>query len=310
MSSFGSVLSGIGMATGEKGSYSLTDLTKSQPIQSGLDKLISDYGSQQAKDSTTLSQYIRDYLSGNPTARKNTAEESSAVNRYYNGDVERQLAAMRGHQATLGQEAVNRAIAEHRGNINRAVMGGGGAGDSSYLNRIGTGMAADYNLKNQMDLLNQERGDYNAVNQAQLGLAGRRTQLADAYLGRQLVPMQMGQQNMGWDIGTLASLQNIMNANHMYGAQYNPSMADAGAAIASGVGGTIMKGAGMMGGMGGGGGGGAPTLPKGTDVGFGVGNNGMSAPQMQNWMGSPMFTPGISGSNVGLSGINTSRWGF
>lgn len=256
MSSLGGIVSSMGAMSGDKGSYSGVDVVKSPKIQGLWDSLIGNYQSQMANDSTSLNQYIKDYLAGNPDARKNTAQETGAINRYYNGDVERQLAAMRGNQATLGQEAVNRAIAEHRGNINRAVMGGGGGGDSSYLNRIGTGMAADYDLKNRMDLLNQERGDYNAVNAAQLGLTGKRTALADAYTGRQLVPMQLGQQNFGWDTGMLQSLQGINNANNQYGVIYNPSQTELAGNVTSAVGGSLMDLGSMAGGMGGGRGGG------------------------------------------------------
>ena len=179
MSALGSVVTAIGGATGDKGSYSLDTLTKNQGIQSALNNLIGSYNSQVSNDSTDLNSYIKNYLAGTNQATQNTAQETGAIDRYYNGDVARQLAGLRAQQSQLGNQSVAQALAYQRGNQNRALVTGGG-GDSSYDNRIGIGTAANLNLANNLQNLAQQRSDINQVDQSQLALAGQRNNLADA----------------------------------------------------------------------------------------------------------------------------------
>ena len=258
MSAFGGVMSGIGMATGEHGTESLVYLVKNKPIQSSLDDLISQYKSNTSADSTDLNSYIQNYLSQAPQAAKQTGQETGAIGSFYSGDVANTLAGYRAQQSQLGDLAVQQALAQNRGMMNRSTMGGG-SGDSSWNNRYGIGVDSGLNLNNDLANLNQSRQDYSSVLNGQIGNAGRRQALQDALTQRGLVPMQARQGMMGADASELSGLTSLNNANNMFGARYNPSMADAGSAIASGLGGTLSQGVGVgssiYGGLGGGGGG-------------------------------------------------------
>ena len=253
MSALGSVVTAIGGATGDQGSYSLDTLTKNQGIQSALNNLIGSYNSQVSNDSTDLNSYIKNYLAGTNQATQNTAQETGAIDRYYNGDVARQLAGLRAQQSQLGNQSVAQALAYQRGNQNRALVTGGG-GDNSYDNRIGIGTAANLNLANNLQNLTQQRSDINQVDQSQLALAGQRNNLADALAARSLVPAQAGQNMLASETQDLSALPAISNANNLFGAQYNPSMAEYGGQITSGMFGAAGQAAGSSGGGGGGGG--------------------------------------------------------
>lgn len=276
MSTLGSFISDIGGATGDKGTYSPVDVVKSQPLQGNIDQLISQYQNQIGLDSSSLSDYIKNYMAGNTAARQQAGQETTAIDRYYNGDVARQLADLRAQQAQLGNQSVAQALAYQRGNMNRSLVGGGGGAGNSYLSRLGLNTAADLNLQNNLALLGQNRADINQVNQGQLGLIGQRTAIANALAARPLAPAQAGQQFAGWESGDLNSLVNASNNNNLFGARYNPSQAEWGGAITNsgvGIGTSVMgmlggiggMGGGMgmgMGGMGGGGGGGGSPQPN------------------------------------------------
>ena len=225
MSSLGSMVTAIGGALGQRGNYSLVDLVKNKPIQSNLNTLIGDYGTQVSKDSTDLNSYIKDYLSKTPQATKWGGQEQSAVDRFYNGDVEAQLAGLRANQANLGNQAVAQGLAYQRGNMNRASMTGAG-GDNSYLTRTGVGVGTDVNLQNELANLGQERADVGYTNEMPLKLAGERTAIGDTLSSRLLTPVQARQQDLGYDVSTLGNLSKVQDSNNMYGAQYNPSMGE------------------------------------------------------------------------------------
>lgn len=268
MSAISSVFTGIGALQHNYGTYSPVDVTKDTGIQSSLGSLINQYQGQQAQDSTDLGSYIKQYLAGNNQAAQNTGQESSAINRYYNGDVARQLADLRAQQSQLGNQSVAQALAYQRGNANRAMVAGGGGGDNSYNNRIGVGTAANLNLANNLALLGQNRADINQVNQGQLSLVGQRNSLADALAARTLTPDQVANQNLAAQAGVLSGLTGISNANNLYGARYNPSASDAGAMIGGGLGGVMGQVGSLVGGGGSSSQSGQPTQTSQSDTDF------------------------------------------
>jgi hypothetical protein len=223
MSALGNLVGDIGAAAGQRGSTSMKTYTKNPKIQSSLGDLIDTYNTNVKSDSGDLSAFIQNYLKQTPQATAYTGEETGAIGKFYNGDVARQLAEYRAQRSQLGDLAVQQALAQNRGNMNRSVLGGGGAGDSSWNNRYGIGVASQLDLQNNLANLDLARGDYNTVLQGQIGMVGRRQALEDALLQRQLTPMQMRQSLLGTDVSQLGSLANVNNLNTQYAYQYNPS---------------------------------------------------------------------------------------
>lgn len=289
MSALGTVGESIAQLAGSTGNYSLTDLVKNQPIQSGIDSAISQYNSTTANDSTDLNTFIKNYLAGNRAATKDTAQETSAIDRYYNGDVDQALSNLRANQLQLGNQAVNFGIASNRGNVNRSLVSGGGGGDNSYDNRIGINTGANLNLANETAVNNQARADYNQVLQGQLGLVGQRTNLANALAGRALVPAQTGQAMLGSEISNLTGIENANNNNNMFGAKYNPTTLESVGSLIGGLGAAYSQFEGYGGG--------------------GTGSNGQAYPSSVSPSSSQMTAFGSGAgpvSNAGAGAADTS----
>lgn len=223
MSSLGNAIGDIGALTGSNGSTKQLSFTRNPQLQQSLGTLIGNYNTTASANRADLNSYISDFLSNKGTMTANTGQETSAINRFYNGDVARQLAELEAQQSQLGDRAVSQGLAYARGGLNRSIAGGGGGADSSYLNRATLGTATDINLQNDQNLLNQRRGDVMYLNQMPVQLAGQRNALLNATAGYDLLPVQARQNEVGWEAGVLNSLMGANNANNAYAYQYQPS---------------------------------------------------------------------------------------
>lgn len=291
MSALGNLVGDIGALAGDRGSTTSVRLTKNPELAGPINQATTDFGATRTASNTGLQDYIRQYLAGNPAARTQTGQEVGAINRYYNGDVESQLAQMRAQRAAAGQEAVNRALAYNTANLNRSRLAAGGSGGSSYMDRLGLNTAADINLQNSLANIAQQRADWNQVMQNQIGLAGQRTNLQNQLAARALVPAQATQANYGWQLGALGNLLSLYNNNNMYGTQYNAPISQK---IGNTVGDVAQIGADVytggaagafMGGMGGG-------MRTGTSYG-----PNMASPAAQGWYSGPPATTTANGWN-------------
>ena len=281
MSSIGGIVTSMGAAAGDSGQTSVLNHAKNAKIQSGLDDLIGQYGKYASSDSTSLDNFISNYLKTAPATNAanaaDTAQENDAIGGYYNGDVANTLAGFRARQSQFGNQAVEQALAQNRGNMNRSVLGGGGSGDSSWQKREGIGVASQLDLQNAMNILNQERSDYGTVLGGEVSNAGRRMALNNALTNSnvqsQMLPAELRQQLMGYNLNDLLGLSNINNANEMYATKYSPSQTE----LAGGVSNAVFGGGGG-GGMGGGGmnflGGGMGNGSQSVDSPFGYSQGG------------------------------------
>jgi hypothetical protein len=270
----GAIMGGLKSASKGTGKNIVESLVKNPQLQGRLDTSLGDYDQTKSASSTALDQYIRDYLAGSATATTRAGQEQGAIDRYYNGDVDRALAELRTKHAAASNEALDRALkyATHAQNLDRIA---GGGGDSSYNRQLALKTGADLNLNTLLQNIAQERADQEYVRQSQLGLAGRRTAIADADLARTLVPAGLQKQELGWNLGTLGNLIGLDQANKFYGVKYKPSGFERGVDIASGVLGGAVGGA--MGDLSGGGGGGMMGM-------FGGGSSAPANPGGVNWM--------------------------
>lgn len=272
MSSLGNLVADIGAAAGDEGESTIQSLVKNPQLQKRLDDALGDYDKTKSSSSMALDQFIKDYLAGNKTASTRSTQEQGELDRYYNGDVERDLASLRQRRAGAGDQALSRALAYMTRGRNMDRVGGFG-GDSSYDRQLALKQGSDLSLQTLMENLSQERADQDYLRQMQLGLAGKRTGMADALAARGLVPSQMQKQELGWSMGSLNDFLRMDNLNKIYGVKYEPSAWETAGAITGDVaslaasiysgGATDMMG-GMMGGGGGGGGGKLSSMSKPT----------------------------------------------
>lgn len=222
MSSIGNLVGDLGAAFGDEGHNSVVSLTKNPQLQARLDANLSQYDKTRDASSKALDQYIADFLAGNKTASTRATQEQGVIDRYYNGDVERQLADLRTRRAAASDQALARALGYATAAQNRDQITRSGTG-SSYDRQLALKTGADLNLTNLLDNLNQERSDWNFLQGNQLGLIGKRTGIADALAARDLVPSGAMQANLGWNMDTLNRLLGLDQSNKFYGVKYNPS---------------------------------------------------------------------------------------
>lgn len=208
--------------TGDEGKYEVQRLVKNRALQGRLNDALVDFDSTKSASSKALDQYIKDFLAGSSTATARSKQEQSVIDRYYNGDIENQLADFRRRRTDASQQALSRALAYAQRNRNLSLIGGAGGG-SSYDRQLALKAGTDLNLQTLMDNLNAERGDWDWLNRSQLGLAGQRTAMADALAARSLVPANAMKSNLGWDMSTLGDLIRMDQANKFYGVQYKPT---------------------------------------------------------------------------------------
>ncbi len=212
----------IDKISGSEGRNVIQRVTKNPALEAFNLGSQKDYSTTKAQSEAGLDEYIKNFLAGTPAATANAAQETGAVNRYYNGDVERALAGLRTQHAAASDEALQRALgyATHAQNLDR-ISGGGG--DSSYNRQLALKTGADLSLNTLLQNLAQQRADEEYVRQNQLGLAGRRTAMADALAGRALVPGAARKAELGWSLGTIGNLLQNDQANNIYGLKYKPS---------------------------------------------------------------------------------------
>lgn len=291
MSALGDLIGDIGAAAGDTGKNTVERLTKNRDIQTQLDASLKDYTKTKTASSLALDQYIKDYLSGGAAAKTRTAQETGAIDRYYNGDVERQLAELRTRRAQAGDEALRRSLGYMTRTMNSDRLTGS-SGGGSYDRQLALRMGGDLNLQTMLDNLNQERADQEYLRQSQLGLAGRRTGMADALALRDLVPANAMKSELGWNLGTLGDITKLDQMNNFYGVKYNPSASEMAGNITGDVASLAMSmyGMGMFGGaggmLGGGGSGSSQTTGTGTNWSMPVAANnwsGTGAPTNTNW---------------------------
>ena len=310
------MIGAIGSLLGAKeGTYSTLRLTKNPALEAFNLSNQSDYSKTHNEAAAGLDQYIKDFLAGNKAAGDRTGQEIGAVNRYYNGDVERQLADLRARSGQASQDALNRSLGYMTANQNRSAIGGAG-GDSSYNRQLGIKTGADMSLATTMQNLAQQRADEEYMRQNQLGLAGRRTGMADTLAARDLVPGQQSMALQDWNTGAVGRLLSNDQSNNMYAAKYNKSTMEKLDDVEKEMGSML---GGLTGGSYGGGGGGAAAAPTVQWQPGSMGSPGVAAVNPYG-AGSALATagmmPGYGGSTyqnyvppMGANSWSGSGWG-
>lgn len=297
MSSLGSAVGQmLDWVSGDEGKNVVEMLVKNPELQKRLDAGLGDYDKTRTASSKALDQYIKDYLAGGKTATARSNQEQSELDRYYNGDVERQLASLRTRTAAANDQALNRSLAYMRRNMSANQIGGGGS--TSYDRQLALKTGSDMALSSLLSGLAQERADADYLNRMKLGLTGQRTAMADALAARGLVPSQAMKGELGWNLGSLRDLLALDQANKFYGVKYDPSWGEevgqhvgdlANAAMQAF---SIYSGGGLGGMMGGGGG-------TGSTGGWSPGSSPMMSGSIPNWAQGESNTWGYPGSGWG-----------
>lgn len=262
----------------------VTSLTKNRTIGSYNQGLLGQYGDIQSGASGALNSYIRKYLANTKAAETQTGQETSAIDRFYNGDMANTLAALRAKRAgainSAADVGVQQALRSVAGN---AVAEQGGP--SSYERRLAIGATTPIRVNAAVDQANQERSDLDYTTGNQINLAGARGRLGDTLASRALEPTRAGEAMISGEVGALGPLVSIDQANKFYGISQKPGILDRMQqetqflqglqSIMKNQYGTASEAAGGWSGMGGGGGGGGMGSMMGGMGGMGMRRGGL-----------------------------------
>src|SRR6185295_6511179 len=141
MSAIGSIGSGIGSmvdAFGGPPDINVLSKVKWPALQKQIEGGLTQYGDIQKQGQTALSDFIKNYLAGTSAATAQTGQEVSALDRFYNGGVQQDLAGMRAAQEKARNEAVNVGAQQALKYYNQGAVTRGGMG--SYDQRLLAGM--------------------------------------------------------------------------------------------------------------------------------------------------------------------------
>lgn len=204
------------------GSPKVVSRVKNPKLQGGLDDLYTDYTGLKANQQQTLDDYISKYLKATKQAETNTAQEQAALDQYYNGGLEQRLTNLRNQRLAAATAAADTAVGEALRGV-KSNIGGTGSG-SSYEDRLAMGAVLPIRTGVALQNADMARGDLDYLLNAQRGLLGARTGLADALAGRALVPYGVRANMFGQNLGAMNSLLGMDQLNHFYGLQQDPSL--------------------------------------------------------------------------------------
>lgn len=270
----------------------------SQEEDPRLIQLYKDYTTTKKGSAQDLDTYLAKYLSDTNAADSRTAQETGALDQFYNGGMSTKLFNLRAATKAARDKATEQSILGAQRNTNASrVLGDGGS--SSYDRLLDARTRASIAVPGALQDVMDERKDLDYLTGNQIGLAGRRQAMTDATTGRLLTPSTMRRQQFMQNLQALTALGGEQRANTKYGLKQDPTWIARFADMADASDQGIMNGIsaassimGMAGGMGGGGGSmKMPEAKNATSYNFaGVNspayNNGPSIPQNQvynNW---------------------------
>lgn len=263
-------LGGILRATKGADKFNVMRNVKNQGIDTQLQGLLGDFGTNKTQSQNALAKFTADWAKGATQAQNFADSDVGAINQYYDGSMASILSNLRGQRQRAVKDASDRAVAYATRGRNSNLIAGGGGGGSSYNTRLGLRQTGDIMTGAAVDDANQARADLGMMENARLGLLGRRGAIMDANAQRSLMPQQMQNQEIQRLIGLLGGLTNLDQANSFYGLQKQRTSLDKWADISDAIDQGVMNGASAFGSvMGGmmGMGGGAPAPQLGANNG-------------------------------------------
>jgi hypothetical protein len=258
------MIGGILRSTSGNG-VNVVSKVKNKELQKLIDQSVADYSGFSKENNAALSDYISKYLAGEGDAKARTAQETGAVDEFYNGTMANRLSALRANRAKAVNDAADFAAKQGLRSVNQSRVGGDGSG-SSYEQRLAISATMAPRVQAAVDNANQERSDLGWITQNELNLAGRRQQMANAQAAYGLVPSEARAANYRQNLGILGNLGQLDQLNKFYGLK-QPS--NKWADIADSMDQGIMNAASIYSSVGGGGGGmskGGPVRGPGTET--------------------------------------------
>lgn len=203
----------------------VTSLTKNRNLQVGINATGGDWTAARNATQGGLGDYIRKYLANQGDSEKYAGQETGAINRFYNGDMAAQLAALRAKRSSVVNAAADVGVNQALRNVDLSRVGGEG-GSSSYDKRLAIGAVTPIRTQAALDNATQERADTDYLTGNQIALSGARSGIADRLAGRALVPGQASFSSLKDETGGMAPVVGLDQSNKYYGIKQDPGLLD------------------------------------------------------------------------------------
>lgn len=170
---------------------------------------LTDYDANQAEWKDTYGKFKSEWDAGQPAAQGRAKQETSFLDKFYDGSFANYLSGLRAREADARRAAGDRALQYAQGATDRAsLLRGEPTGTSSATRAMALRYGRD--IENDVALNNvaRERSDFDYINRGQTSLLGARTGILDAVTKRQLLPHQLNDQELLYAINALKGIQS------------------------------------------------------------------------------------------------------
>lgn len=169
---------------------------------------LKDLDANRSEWNDVYGKFKTDWEAGQPAAEGRAKQETSFLDKFYDGSFSNYLSGLRARESDARRAAGDRALEYARGATDRASMlRGEPTGTSSATRAMAYRLGKDINTEVALGDIARERGDFDYINKGQAAFAGARTGLMDAVTKRQLLPHQLSDQELMYAVNALRGIQ-------------------------------------------------------------------------------------------------------
>lgn len=191
---------------------------KNPAIQGQINSLLGDFGASRTASESGLGDFITKFLQSEPAVEKQSNQEISGIDQFFNGSMASQLGELRRRRMDAVNNAANVSADQALRSLDQSRLSRQG-GDGSYDIRSAIAALAPIRAGAAVDDATQARSDLGYLTGTQLGLTGQRQALEDAISSRSLIPSQLRAQILQRNESLLNPIGQMDLANNFYGLQ-------------------------------------------------------------------------------------------
>lgn len=192
--------------------YSLQELIRLPEFEPLLKQLREQYGGFANQQDSAYRQFADRFGREDPLRR---SQEIGSIDSYFNGGIESRLAGLRGNENNLFNAALERGLGGVDRGLGASAVAGGYSPRSSYGQRIRDRARTDMLTHNALRQAGQERSDFGNLENARMGLIGRRSDIAS----RALMPTNIRQNQLGQRNALLGGILQNSLGNRIQGVK-------------------------------------------------------------------------------------------
>lgn len=280
--------------------YSLQEIIRLPEFEPLLRQLREQYGGFANQQDSAYRRFATQFGREDPLRRD---QEIGSIDSYFNGGIESRLAGLRGNENNLFNAALERGLGGIDRGLGASAVAGVYSPRSSYGQRIRDRARTDMLTQNALRQAGQERADFSALENARMGLIGRRSDIS----ARSLMPTNIRAAQLGNQTNLLSGIQGATLANRFQGVKKKRNQwADIMDSVDQG----ILNVVAAIGSFYGGSGQATQINPGGQSAasGFGGANNDFGGNARANQGAATLLNSGWGSSSSGAQANNQRNW--